>query len=60
MEVGIRSLVLSVSGENRGIASCPIPSFPRPSGQGWNRLENRKPVRSGRLKNATGPVRPVN
>ncbi len=27
--------------------------------QGWNRLENGIPVRSGRLKNATGPVRPV-
>jgi hypothetical protein len=32
----------------------------RQSYQGWNRLENRKPARSGRLKNATGPVRPVN
>jgi hypothetical protein len=29
------------------------------AGQSWNRLENCKPVRSGRLKNCTGPVRPV-
>jgi hypothetical protein len=26
--------------------------------QSWNRLRNGQPVRSGRLKNSTGPVRP--
>ncbi len=26
--------------------------------QRWNRFENGIPVRSGRLKNSTGPVRP--